>query len=188
MSITRSCLGSAENVGALCLQRLLFWRQDVLLVNGKMIATCWSSIVLIATLAGAKYPNLVSAQWALESGWGQYTSGTYNYFGMKGSGSTKRTTEWVNGRYVFTYSQFKDYSSPEESVQDLVNKWHKDYRGYQGVNRAATREEAARMLAQQGYATSPTYASNLIRLMNRNSVPVPSNLNDDKTRQSYRCG
>ncbi len=162
--------------------------QSALLVNGEMIATCWSSIVLIATLAGAKYPNLVSAQWALESGWGQHNSGVHNYFGMKGAGTSIHTQEFINGQYVTVYDSFKNYNSPEESVQDLVNKWHKDYRGYKGVNRAATREEAAWMLAAQGYATSPTYASTLIRLMNRNSVPVPSNLDDDKTRQSYRCG
>ena len=188
MSITRSCFGSVASVGALCLQRFLSWRRDVLLINGEMIATCWSSIVLIATLDGAKYPNLVSAQWALESGWGQYTSGTYNYFGMKGAGSTKKTTEWRNGGYVTTYSQFKNYSSPEESVKDLVNKWHKNYNGYVGVNNASSREAAAWMLKRQGYATSPTYANKLITLMNRYSVPVPSgDLKSDKTRQSYRC-
>lgn len=152
-----------------------------------IVATCWQSIVLIAALAGAKYPNLVSAQWALESGWGQHTSGTYNYFGMKGPGTVKKTKEW-SGRYYSIYSEFKDYSSPEESVQDLVNKWYKNYKYYTGVNNAPNREAAARQLARQGYATSPTYAGDLIRLMNRNSVPVPSNLQDDKTRQSYRCG
>jgi len=175
-------------VGALCLQRFLCWRQDVQLKNGKMIATCWSSIVLLATLSGAAYPNLVAAQWALESGWGQHTSGRNNYFGMKGAGSSITTQEYINGRYISVYSSFKNYNSAEDSVKDLVNKWHKNYKGYRGVNNARSREEAARMLAAQGYATSPTYAESLIGLMNRNSVPVPSNLNDDKTRQSYRCG
>jgi len=153
-----------------------------------MITTCWQSIVLIAALSGSNFPNLVAAQWALESGWGKHTSGTYNYFGQKGKGSSVSTQEYINGQYVTIYDNFKDYNSVEESVQDLIDKWYKDYNGYKGVNRARTREEAAWMLAAQGYATSPTYAQTLIRLMNRNSVPVPKNLGDDKTRQSYRCG
>lgn len=153
-----------------------------------MIATCWQSIVLIAALAGAKYPNLVSAQWALESGWGQETLGVHNYFGQKGKGITKMTKEWVNGQYVEVEDEFKSYDSVEASVQDLVNKWHKNYRGYEGVNNAKSREEAALMLSWQGYATSPTYASKLVKLMNRYSVPVPSlKPGNDKISQSYRC-
>ena len=153
-----------------------------------MIITCWQSIVLIAALAGAKYPNLVSAQWALESGWGQETSGVHNYFGQKGQGTAKMTKEWVNGQYVNVEDEFKDYDSVEASVQDLVNKWHKNYRGYNGVNNARSKEEAALMLYRQGYATNPIYANKLIVLMNRYSVPVPSlKPGNDKISQSYRC-
>ena len=153
-----------------------------------MIITCWQSIVLIAALAGAKYPNLVSAQWALESGWGQETSGVHNYFGQKGKGTLKMTKEWVNGQYVDVEDEFKDYDSVEASVQDLVNKWHKNYRGYKGVNNAESREEAASMLYRQGYATNPIYANKLVVLMNRYSVPVPSlEPGNDKISQSYRC-
>ncbi len=153
-----------------------------------MIATCWQSIVLIATLTGAKYPNLVSAQWALESGWGQEVSGVHNYFGQKGIGTLKMTKEWVNGQYLDVKDEFKDYKSPEASVEDLVSKWHKNYRGYKGVNNAKSREDAALMLSRQGYATSPTYSNKLIKLMNRYSVPVPSvKPGNDKTNQSYKC-
>ena len=153
-----------------------------------MIATCWQSIVLIATLTGAKYPNLVSAQWALEAGWGQEVSGVHNYFGQKGIGTLKMTKEWVDGQYLEVKDEFKDYKSPEASVQDLVNKWHKNYRGYEGVNNAKSREDAALMLSRQGYATSPTYSNKLIKLMNRYSVPVPSvKPGNDKTNQSYKC-
>jgi flagellum-specific peptidoglycan hydrolase FlgJ len=153
-----------------------------------MITTCWQSIVLIATLTGAKYPNLVSAQWALESGWGQEVSGVHNYFGQKGIGTLKMTKEWVDGQYLNVKDEFKDYKSPEASVEDLVNKWHKNYRGYKGVNNAKSREDAALMLGRQGYATSPTYSDKLINLMNRYSVPVPSvQPVNDKTNQSYKC-
>ena len=152
-----------------------------------MLASCWAGIVFLATLSGAEYPNLVAAQWALESNWGRSPSGVHNYFGMKGKGSGKPTDEYINGKRVRTYATFIDYESIDASVVDVVNKWHKDYKWHKGVNNAATREDAARMLARQGYATSPDYADLLIRLMNRNSVPVPENLHDDTTRQSYRC-
>ena len=36
----------------------------------------------MATNAGAKYPQLVAAQWALESAWGEHTSGENNFFGI----------------------------------------------------------------------------------------------------------
>ena len=153
-----------------------------------MIQVCWQSMVLISWLAGAKYPNLVAAQSALESGWGQSTSGTYNYFGIKGAGTSLSTQEYINGQVVTITDNFKNYNSPEDSVQDLVDKWYKDYNGYKGVNRANSRDDAARMLSAQGYATSPNYASKLISLMNRYSVAVPNkNLSNDKAREPYRC-
>ncbi len=153
-----------------------------------MEVVCWQSMVLIGWLAGAKYPNLVAAQYALESGWGQSTSGAYNYFGLKGSGTTKSTQEYINGQLVTVNASFKDYNSPQESVKDLVSKWYKDYKGYQGVNRATSRENAAYMLSAQGYATSPDYAEKLISLMNRYSVEVPNeDLLSDKARKPYRC-
>ena len=153
-----------------------------------MIAVCWQSIVLAAWLAGARYPNLVAAQYALESGWGQTTSGRHNYFGIKGYGSRIKTQEYINGRLVTITDSFKNYDSPEDSVQDLVDKWYKNYRGYQGVNNAKNRESAAYMLSSQGYATSPIYAKTLISLMNRYSVKVPNeDLLSDKARKPYRC-
>jgi len=47
----------------------------------------WEGVMQAAKAAGAKYPELVAAQWALESGWGKHTSGRHNYFGLKGEGS-----------------------------------------------------------------------------------------------------
>ena len=64
-------------------------------------------------------------------------------------------------------ANIKDYGSPQESVDDLVSKWYKDYPGYQGVNNANSLEEAAMMLQRQGYATDPEYAQKLIQIANR---------------------
>jgi hypothetical protein len=132
----------------------------------------WFEICGLAREAGAKFPELVAAQYALESGWGKYQSGKNNFFGLKGPGTKKQTTEFVNGKPVSITDEFKDFASPQECVQYLVDKWYKDYKGYKGVNNASTRDEAARMLVSQGYATDPKYAEKLIGIMNSNSAPT----------------
>lgn len=137
-----------------------------------MSVTSWQLIAEAASKAGAKYPELVAAQWALESGWGKHQSGKNNFFGIKGPGTKQETQEWDGAKFITIVDEFKDYSSPQECVNDLVEKWYKDYKGYSGVNDAGSREEAARELINQGYATDPKYTEKLIELMNRNAVPV----------------
>ena len=139
-----------------------------------MSVTSWFDISTMAGKAGAKYPELVAAQWALESGWGSSLSGKNNYFGIKGSGTKHQTKEFVNGKEIAIVDEFKDFASAEECVQYLVDRWYKDWKEYKGVNNATSREGAARMLVTQGYATDPKYAEKLIDIMNKNTVPVPS--------------
>lgn len=130
--------------------------------------TTWASIYSNAKEAGAKFPECVAAQWALESNFGKHTSGRFNYFGQKGTPGTICTTqEWVNGKFVTISATFKDYNSPKEAVIDLVNQWYKDYKNYKGINRAKTREECAQLLETEGYATDPRYSNKLVDLMNR---------------------
>lgn len=129
------------------------------------MTTTWEQIELFASQAGAKYSNLVAAQWALESGWGKHTSGKFNFFGLKGKGTTVTTTEFVRGKQVTVVDEFKDFSSPQECVQYLVDRWYKDFRGHKGVNNASSAEQAARMLVTEGYATDPKYADKLIHLL-----------------------
>ena len=129
------------------------------------------SFVGMAGSAGAKFPELVAAQMILESAGGTALSGTNNFFGQKAGENeeftAKQTTEFRDGVERTETANFKNYSSPQESVSDLVNKWYKDYPGYQGVNNANSLEEAAMMLQQQGYATDPEYAQKLIQIANR---------------------
>jgi hypothetical protein len=132
------------------------------------MSTSWKIIYNLAKDAGAKYPEVVSAQWALESGFGERVSGKHNYFGLKGTSGTVRTTqEWVNGRFIIVQDTFKDFSSPKESVEYLVSRWYKDFKGHRGVNRASSREECAELLRVEGFATDPRYTKKLIALINR---------------------
>ena len=129
----------------------------------------FKGFVDMAAQAGAKYPQLVAAQWALESGWGKSPSGTNNYFGIKAaageSSTSKQTWEVYGGKEVTTSANFKNYASPQGSVNDLVGKWHKDYKSYKGVNNASDAFTAADMLRQQGYATDPAYSEKLKKIM-----------------------
>jgi flagellum-specific peptidoglycan hydrolase FlgJ len=52
-----------------------------------VVANSWEGVSLHAKRVGAKFPELVAAQWALESGFGKSVSGKHNYFGLKGIGS-----------------------------------------------------------------------------------------------------
>lgn len=136
--------------------------------------TTWESISSLARTHGAKYPDLVAAQWALESGWGKHVSGKNNFFGIKGKGTVVTTTEFINGKEVVLKDEFKDFDSADECVQWLVDHWYKDYKTYKGVNRAGTVEEAANQLVTQGYATDPSYATKLVKLLQSHTPDQPS--------------
>jgi len=129
----------------------------------------WETIRQYALDAGARYGDLVAAQWALESGFGQHTSGANNVFGLKGKGTRRTTTEYVNGKPVQIEDGFLDFASVKECVQYLVTRWYRDWDRYEGVDRAPTREAAANALVQGGYATDPLYAEKLISLMNEHA-------------------
>ena len=64
-------------------------------------ANTWDGVIKASKKAGVKYPEVVAAQWALESGWGKHTSGKNNYFGLKGSGTSTSTQEFINGHCSF---------------------------------------------------------------------------------------
>ena len=123
----------------------------------------------MAKLAGAKFPEVVSSQWALESGWGKHTSGHLNFFGLKSTGgeSGKDCVTWeeFDGVNVQIVDSFMNFDSIQECVDTLVTRWYKDYRGYKGVNRALSANECARLLVVENYATDSQYAEKLIRIM-----------------------
>ena len=132
------------------------------------VANTWEGVITAAERAGAKFPEVVAAQWALESGWGKHTSGKNNFFGIKGKegqGTLVKTTEFIRGMEVKIDAWFKNYETLQDCITDLVNKWYKDYDGYKGVNRAKTVDECARLLVIEGYATDPEYTRKLLDII-----------------------
>jgi len=128
----------------------------------------WEGLEQAAKDAGAKWSTLVAAQWALESGYGKHTSGKNNYFGLKGQGASRKTQEFVDGKWVTISADFMDFPNLGACVRYLVTRWYKDWDKYEGVDRAPTIEAAANELVKQGYATDPQYAQKLLQLIEDN--------------------
>ena len=103
----------------------------------------------IAPIAGAVY--------GLESAYGTKPSGQNNFFGIKGQGTTRTTTEYSG---VVTEASFRDYATPHQSVGDFVSLINDDPR-YSAVKNAKTPREAVQALKAAGYATDPDYADKL---------------------------
>ena len=136
----------------------------------KAFPNTWEGVTEAAKAAGAKYPEVLAAQWALESGWGKHTSCDFNYFGIKdkdGSGCYVETKEVYGGKEVTIKDWFKRFPDLYSCVDYLVTKWYKDYKNYKGVNRANSRNECAQLLAKEGYATDPKYATKLIQILDK---------------------
>ena len=144
----------------------------------------WKKFKNFGSVSGAKYPQLVAAQFALESGWGTALSASHNYFGIKAaageSSQSHNTREEVGGKSIYIKAGFKNFSSPQDAVNHLVTQWYKDYKGYKGVNNSPSADAAAQALKAQGYATDSNYAPALQRLMAQNAnlsmgghVPYP---------------
>ena len=152
-----------------------------------LVANTWEGVSLHAKRTGAKFPELVAAQWALESGFGKSVSGKHNYFGLKGIGSSRETKEFYDGEWVTIKAGFIDFPSLAACIEYLVVHWYKDWQAFKGINRAENRYAAARMLKEQSYATDPDYPAKLSRLMKQYApdapiVPLPMALIGPKKR------
>ena len=146
------------------------------------ISNTWDGVYAAAKKAGAKFPEVVAAQWALESGWGKHFSGTWNAFGLKGSGSAVSTQEFINGKWITITASFIDFPDLETCVFYLVERWYKDFGRFKGVNRAKTRNECAQLLVTEKYATDPQYSTKLIQIMDR-EVGTPGNVDPKKEEE-----
>jgi uncharacterized protein YvpB len=127
----------------------------------------WDGVLAAAQKAGAKFPEVVAAQWKLESASGTATSGKNNFFGLKGSGTTVDTKEFINGTWITIKAGFIDFPDLVTCVEYLVSRWYKDFGQFKGVNRAANRNECANLLVKENYATDPNYATKLIQIMDQ---------------------
>jgi hypothetical protein len=137
------------------------------------VQNTWAGIETAAHRAGAKFPELVAAQWVLESDWGKSMSGKFNCFGLKGEGTSCVTGEVIDGKEVTIVDEFLNFPALQSCVDYLVSRWYKPWQGYKGVNEAKTLEDAAHELVRQGYATDPKYATKLLKLVEQQRKAAP---------------
>ncbi|MDH2293914.1 flagellar assembly peptidoglycan hydrolase FlgJ [Cobetia sp. 1AS1] len=122
--------------------------------------------------------ELILAQAALETGWGQRRihteTGTdsHNLFGIKagsswqGDSTTVLTTEYRDGRRMRLEDSFRVYPDQASALRDHAALLTGAQR-YAHVTRSPDAESAARALQEAGYATDPHYADKLISIMSR---------------------
>ena len=124
-------------------------------------------------------PELLVAQAALETGWGERVikrtdgSSSFNLFGIKASGNWQgdsvrvATLEYRDGVMQKEKADFRAYDSFRESFDDYVEFVTSNSRYSSAVNHHGSSEKYIEALQQAGYATDPAYASKVLDIMQR---------------------
>ncbi|SFE26524.1 flagellar assembly peptidoglycan hydrolase FlgJ [Nitrosomonas sp. Nm166] len=125
--------------------------------------------------------HFMLAQAALESGWGKHeirradNSPSYNLFGIKAGANWKGeviemvTTEYVHGVPQKMVEKFRAYHSYAEGFNDYA-KLLLDNPRYAKVLKSTDAATFANGLQRAGYATDPSYADKLIRILNSETL------------------
>ncbi|WP_394128808.1 flagellar assembly peptidoglycan hydrolase FlgJ [Shewanella maritima] len=123
-------------------------------------------------------PDVLIAQSALETGWGQKVirqpdgDMSNNLFNIKADGrwqgdkATVSTLEYEQGVAVRQQAEFRVYDSIEQSFNDFVDFISQSERYQQARDVAASPAKFIHALQQAGYATDPQYANKVLRVMN----------------------
>ncbi|MCX2187347.1 LysM peptidoglycan-binding domain-containing protein [Limosilactobacillus pontis] len=115
-------------------------------------------------------PSVTVAQAILESGWGRsyLSTSAHNLFGIKGSYNghsvNMRTREVYGGHSVYINDNFRAYANNSESVEDHGNFLYSNRR-YHNLLGDTNYVSVANKLRQDDYATDPSYARSLIKLV-----------------------
>ena len=113
--------------------------------------------------------SLTAAQAYIESGSGGSKLSlppNNNLFGMKGEYKGQsvlmNTKEFVNGKYITVKAKFRKYPDWKSSIKDHSELFHR-LRRYENLIGETDYRAACRKVQEDGYATSPTYTSTLIK-------------------------
>ena len=124
-------------------------------------------------------PQILLAQAALETGWGQHmitrgnSTPSHNYFGIKatpswtGKTASVSTVEFINTKPIRVKAAFRAYGSIEESFQDYVNLVKQNARYQPALSSGGDPDQYIRALSKAGYATDPNYASKVSAINER---------------------
>ncbi|WP_216819803.1 glycoside hydrolase family 73 protein [Zoogloea sp. LCSB751] len=141
-----------------------------------------SAIAPLAAETGRRLgvsPDILAAQAALESGWGQrpirQSDGrdSHNLFGIKAGGAWQGdsasvvTIEYEGGAKLTRTERFRSYANPGEAFRDFGRLLLDNPRYKGALNAGGDVAAYARGLAQGGYATDPQYGAKLARIASR---------------------
>lgn len=108
-----------------------------------------------------KYAKYLVAQSALESNWGKSQSGKFNFGGIKGKGTIRKTREVINGKSIHINDSFRDFKDIDDyanyHVSLLNNKRYQAFSGGDFIDR----------VVKGGYATDPNYKRALSNVYNQ---------------------
>ncbi|CNL76655.1 flagellar assembly peptidoglycan hydrolase FlgJ [Yersinia frederiksenii] len=136
--------------------------------------------------------QLIIAQAALESGWGDREILTkegkpsHNLFGIKATSAWKgetteiTTTEYIDGVRQKVKAVFKVYPSYSDALADYTSLLNNNPR-YKNISQSSSPEIAAKVLQSGGYATDPRYANKLINIIQQVKQNVGQAVNAYKT-------
>lgn len=124
-------------------------------------------------------PLLITAQAALETGWGKYVirdssgASTNNLFNIKadrawqGEKAEVSTLEYRGGVPVREQAQFRQYGGIAESFADYVGFLKSNPRYQDALAVASSDRDFAFGLQNAGYATDPAYADKILSIVQR---------------------
>jgi flagellar protein FlgJ len=128
-------------------------------------------------------PEVLIAQAALETGWGQGISrhpdgrSGFNLFNIKANQNwqgpivSKMTLEYKNGLATREHSSFRAYTSLNESFNDYVNYLKTNPRYEEALKSSNDPVTYIKELSKSGYATDPAYADKITNIMSRDVAP-----------------
>lgn len=127
-------------------------------------------------------PLFLTAQAALETGWGKYVvrdgggESTHNFFNIKadrawqGEKAEVSTLEYRSGVPVREQAQFRKYGDIAESFADYVQFLQNNPRYQDALAVAGDDRDFAFGLQNAGYATDPAYADKILAIVQRLSA------------------
>ena len=139
----------------------------------KFVLTIYNLCKVIGVAYNNLCPIAVTAQACIESNYGRSTlsKNYHNYFGLKCGKSwtgkrakLKTKEEYVQGHLTTIYAEFRAYDNMAEGVNgyyEFVNT--KRYANLKGITSPA---DYVRLIKEDGYATSYSYVSNVLSIVN----------------------
>jgi len=151
-------------------------KEPAILRTGNGVTRMETNFPIIYNLAkeiGIKFPEVVAAQFGLESAHGEKESGKNNYLGIKatqqeiadGKATLRKTKEIIDGKEVLVDAYFKNFDSIKDMLLQYKKEWNDDFLDRKGTINVNTAEEAVQRLKDNKYATDPDYVKKVISVI-----------------------